>query len=197
MTGLDKAALRLALGEARQNVPHRGVKANQIAKNLTALLAPSPPAVLGLYYPIQGEVDVSPFWETWQGPMALPTVIQKHLVFRLWHSGDPLTSGPFGIPEPLPTAQAVTPHTLLVPCVGVDTAGHRLGYGQGYYDRYLAAHPEIHSIGVIFAVQQVSVLPTEPHDQRLGAVLTEMGLTNPTPMARSGDGANTRGEGSQ
>ncbi|MFM7622694.1 MAG: 5-formyltetrahydrofolate cyclo-ligase [Alphaproteobacteria bacterium] len=173
MNALDKAALRALLLHQRQNVSHRGVKENQIAHNLTALLAPSPPPVLGLYYPIQGEVNLSPFWQTWQGPMAMPTVTQKHLVFRLWHSGDPLTAGPFGIPEPLPTAQTVIPHTLLVPCVGVDTAGHRLGYGRGYYDRYLAAHPDIHSIGVIFAVQQVPALPAEPHDQRLGAMVME------------------------
>jgi 5-formyltetrahydrofolate cyclo-ligase len=175
MNALDKAALRALLFKERQNVPHRRVKEDQIAQNLTALLGPSPPPVLGLYHPIYGEVDLSPFWQTWQGPMALPTITNHTMMFRLWHPKDPLTRGPFGIPEPLNTAEAVTPHTLLVPCLGVDAAGHRLGYGRGYYDRYLAAHPETHSIGVIFAVQVVPALPAESHDQRLGAVVTEGG----------------------
>jgi 5-formyltetrahydrofolate cyclo-ligase len=174
---LDKAALRSFFLAARQNVADRALKERQIAQNLTTLFRERPPKTLGLYHPIQGEVDLSPFWKTWPGMMALPTVVGDDLIFRAWHPGDPLTKGPFGIPEPLDTAPPVIPDTLLVPCLGVDAAGHRLGYGRGYYDRYLAEHPGIQSIGVVFLVQIIPALPAEKHDQRLsGFVMEELGV---------------------
>jgi 5-formyltetrahydrofolate cyclo-ligase len=170
---LDKAALRSFLLAARQNVADRVIKERQIAQNLTQFFKESPPQTLGLYHPIQGEVDLSPFWETWPGVMALPTVVGADLIFRAWHPGDTLAKGAFNIPQPLDTAPPVIPDTLLMPCLGVDAAGHRLGYGRGYYDRYLAEHPGIQSIGVVFSVQIIPALPAEKHDQRLMGIVEE------------------------
>ena len=174
---MDKAALRSFLLAARQNVADRVIKERQIAQNLTILLQKNPPLCLGLYHPIQGEVNLAPFWEIWPGVMALPTVVGEDLIFRAWHPGDPLMRGPFGIPQPQNTVPPVIPDILMVPCLGVDAAGHRLGYGRGYYDRYLASHPETRSIGVVFLVQIIPALPAEKHDQRLsGFVMEELGV---------------------
>ena len=66
---------------------------------------------------------------------------------------------------------------ILVPGLAFTKQGHRLGRGGGFYDRYLAQLPATTlKIGVCFAVQLVEALPSEPHDQRMNAVVTEEGL---------------------
>ena len=52
----------------------------------------------------------------------------------------------------------------LVPGVAFDAAGHRLGRGRGYYDRFLASCPHIYKIGVCFPFQRVALVPTDQHD---------------------------------
>jgi 5-formyltetrahydrofolate cyclo-ligase len=72
---------------------------------------------------------------------------------------------------------------VLVPLLGFDATGQRLGWGKGYYDRYLAHRlttatatvPRPRAVGIAFAGQQVARIPSEPHDQRLDLVLTERG----------------------
>ncbi len=83
----------------------------------------------------------------------------------------------FGVMEPTPDAAAVIPDLLLVPLLAFDRLGGRLGYGAGHYDRTLADLRSVRSIfalGVGFAVQEMAV-PSEAHDQRLDAVVTERG----------------------
>jgi 5-formyltetrahydrofolate cyclo-ligase len=60
-----------------------------------------------------------------------------------------------------------------VPGLGFTRTGARIGYGAGYYDRWLAAHPRTTRIGVAFECQLVAVLPQEPHDIRMHHVVTE------------------------
>ena len=91
----------------------------------------------------------------------------------------------YGIAEPgrsAPTRRASFLDIALLPLVGFDTRGARLGMGGGYYDRAFAfrhqgalARPRL--IGIAFACQQVETLPAAPHDVRLDAVVTEHGLT--------------------
>lgn len=88
-----------------------------------------------------------------------------------------LEVGAFGIPvaaQPRPVVP--TKRTLaLVPLLAFDRHGRRLGSGKGFYDRFLAQFPGV-AIGVAFAVQEVELVPTEPHDRRLDGVVTEAGL---------------------
>ena len=112
--------------------------------------------------------------------LALPVIGARSapLTFRRWHPGDPLHAGPFGILQPTEGAIA-EPDVLFVPLVAFDAAGHRLGYGGGYYDRTLAAlrtKKPLLTVGLAFAAQQVATVPHEPHDIALDAVLTECGL---------------------
>jgi 5-formyltetrahydrofolate cyclo-ligase len=85
----------------------------------------------------------------------------------------------FGLTEPLASAVIVAPSVLLVPLLAFDAAGHRLGYGGGYYDRTLAALHDtgkIIAVGVAYAGQEVSELPRREHDEPLDAVVTEKGF---------------------
>ena len=63
-----------------------------------------------------------------------------------------------------------------MPLLAFDATGHRLGYGGGYYDRTLAAHPGVPAIGIAYAAQRVAHVPAGPHDQPLQAIFSENGL---------------------
>lgn len=145
-----------------------------------------PPGVtVAGYVPTNAEVDVRPLMQALAErghPLALPTVMAEGapLTFRAWQPDQPLTPGFRQIPEPSPNAELVTPDVVLVPLLAYDSVGHRLGYGGGYYDRTLAKLREdgdVFAIGIAFSAQAVDSLPGTQHDQKLNAVLTELGLT--------------------
>ncbi len=98
------------------------------------------------------------------------------MVFKAWDFDMPLSPGSFGVPEPDPSAPCLEPDLVLVPLVGVDAAGQRLGYGAGQYDRTLAglrAQKSVFALGLAWSVQETDAIPTEPHDQPLDALVTE------------------------
>lgn len=108
---------------------------------------------------------------------ALPVIHTRSapLDFHLWTPETPMAPGQYGIPEPQGTP-AVTPDVLLIPCVGVDRARFRMGYGGGYYDRTLAAmFPRPRAIGIAYADTVVDSIAPEAHDIALDAVVTETG----------------------
>jgi len=109
--------------------------------------------------------------------IAFPRVVAKDAPLEFHHvpDGAVLAPGSFGIPEPLAHWPRAVPGVLLVPLLAFDAAGHRLGYGGGFYDRTLAAL-KVPAIGIAYAGQEVSSLPAEPHDMALSLILTEHGL---------------------
>lgn len=112
--------------------------------------------------------------------LALPVMQGKGLplVFRDWKPGDPLAARMWGIREPTDAAPLTLPDVLLVPLLAFDRAGHRLGYGGGFYDRTLAelrSRKAIRAIGLAFATQEVDEVPHLDYDQRLDWVLTPDG----------------------
>ena len=110
--------------------------------------------------------------------LALPAIAGrgKPLVMRAWGFGEPLASGQWGIREPTTEAPEVAPDILIVPLAAFDRAGHRIGYGAGYYDmtiNALRARKAVTAIGIAFAAQEISHVPATEHDARLDLVLTE------------------------
>ena len=84
--------------------------------------------------------------------------------------------GMYGIPAPDDT-EPVTVDALLVPMIGFDRKGYRLGYGGGYFDRTLAAMaPRPLAVGVAFEILRVDDLHPQPHDIRMDFVVTERGI---------------------
>ncbi|HLT27326.1 MAG TPA: 5-formyltetrahydrofolate cyclo-ligase [Zeimonas sp.] len=131
--------------------------------------------VLGVYWPIRGEPELEPCFEPWQAQgrtLALPRVAQcGALEFGRWSPGDELRAGRFAIPVPHPF-EPVEPELLIVPCVGFDARGYRLGYGGGHYDRTLAQRP-IAAIGVGYDACELERFDAAAHDRRLAAIVTE------------------------
>jgi len=110
--------------------------------------------------------------------LALPAIAGrgKPLIMRAWKFGDPFKAGQWGIREPMPEAPQVDPDILIVPLACFDRAGHRIGYGAGYYDmtiNALRAKKKVIAIGIAFAAQEIDKVPATPRDARLDLVLTE------------------------
>jgi 5-formyltetrahydrofolate cyclo-ligase len=148
------------------------------------LIAARHPAVVAGYWPIRSEVDCRPLLEKLLADgvaVALPVVTGDHaILFRRWHRGDALAPAGFGTLGPSAAAAEAVPDVVVMPLAGFDTAGHRLGYGKGHYDRALArlrsAGGRPYLVGLAFADQQVAPIPFEDHDIRLDMVVTERGL---------------------
>lgn len=144
----------------------------------------SPGTVVAGYSPINSEIDPLPLMRALAekgAALALPVIVARDhpLIFRAWRPEDGLVRGQYGIFEPSSDAQDVDPDIVLVPLAAFDRAGHRIGYGRGYYDRTLQnlrAMKKITVIGLAFAVQEIEIVPALPHDEQLDCVLTEREL---------------------
>jgi 5-formyltetrahydrofolate cyclo-ligase len=110
--------------------------------------------------------------------LALPAIAGRGhpLMMRAWSFGAPLKAGQWGIREPTADAPEVAPDILIVPLACFDRAGHRIGYGAGYYDmtiRALRNKKPVTAIGIAFAAQEIPRVPATERDERLDLVLTE------------------------
>lgn len=91
--------------------------------------------------------------------------------------GDATKSGQFGLATPLRPPQSKVPFdSILVPTLGFDDTGNRIGYGQGHYDRLLAAQPNAQSIGLSYEIGHQPAIPAESHDTPLDWVVTEQAV---------------------
>jgi len=185
--GPDKAALRAELLTRR-----RGLTANEVARlsariigRLRDLPAWRDALEVLLYMPVRGEVDVAPLMnELWArgGRVLLPRCRPDSpgvLDLACCGGMDELVPGSFGIPEPLAEACLApgdcAPDLALVPAVGLDRRGVRLGHGAGYYDRLLARPdlPDTLLVAPAYAFQVRDSLPADPWDRPVDVIVTE------------------------
>ena len=140
------------------------------------------PACLGVYWPVRSEfnapVALAQDAACASLSLALPFV-QKHppqMHYRAWNGQTPTSLDEARIPAS--DGAPATPDVVLVPCVGFTAAGYRLGYGGGYFDRWMAAHPHVTTVGIAWAFSELQAADFEPqpHDQVLSLVLTEHGV---------------------
>ena len=158
---------------------------SQCNETITRLLVEGFPLlqrmVVGLYWPYQGEFDprfAIRHLREGGARAALPVVVQKSapLQFREWWPGVPMTKGVFNLPAPDGT-EVVRPEALLIPPIGFDAQGYRLGYGGGYFDRTLAAlTPQPLKIGVAFELSRMPTIQPQPHDVPMDFIVTEAGV---------------------
>jgi 5-formyltetrahydrofolate cyclo-ligase len=154
-----------------------------IATRMLPLDITSSTVVAG-YAPIRSEIDPALLMQSLAGQgaaLAMPAISRPDaaLAFRAWKPGEALVRGALGTYEPSANIVEVVPDIVLVPLVAFDRAGHRIGYGAGYYDRTLEAlrrQKTLVAIGLAFTVQEIPQVPALPHDVRLDYVLTETDL---------------------
>jgi 5-formyltetrahydrofolate cyclo-ligase len=138
------------------------------------------------YFSTQQEADLSSLWtesrhEQYQKRFGFPICEGQQLLWRAWKLGDALGLGSFGILEPDRSGPIILPEQvdlMLVPWVGCDRAGYRLGYGGGFYDRLLAngAWRSVPTIGIGFGFGVVEAWPKEPWDLPLDRICTDRGF---------------------
>ena len=141
---------------------------------------------VSLYWPFQGEFDpryaIRHFRES-GAVAALPVVIEKRapLQFREWWPGVATSKGVFDLPVPEGT-RVVVPQALLIPPVGFDDRGYRLGYGGGYFDRTLSAiSPQPLKIGVAFEMSRLETIYPQAYDIPLDFIVTERCIYHNAP----------------
>jgi 5-formyltetrahydrofolate cyclo-ligase len=152
-----------------------------IARAVIAHLVLTNPAVVGCYWAHRGEPDLRDVMLRiidlgWEVALPAPTRPREPMEFRHWDARSPMTDGLGGIPAPA-SGRPLHPDLLLIPIVGFDARGYRLGYGGGYYDRTLAAlAPRPPTVGVGFELGRLNDVRPQPHDIALDAIVTEAGL---------------------
>jgi 5-formyltetrahydrofolate cyclo-ligase len=178
----EKSALRAATLALRDAMPaaERQAAAETIgARGLPIKVTPA--AIISGFMPMKTEINPLSLMRKLAGEgarLALPCIAGrgKPLIMRAWKFGDAFRAGQWGIREPVPEAPQVAPDILIVPLACFDRAGHRIGYGAGYYDmtiHALRAQKQIIAIGVAFAAQEIPAVPATERDERLDFVLTE------------------------
>jgi 5-formyltetrahydrofolate cyclo-ligase len=181
---IQKGPLRERLLEQRENMlpDDRRAAEKRIAHALSA------PAVMeqwnrvAVFLPWRGEPDLMSTWKAWHArgiALALPVVMARDapLVMQAWQPGAALIRDAMGLQVP-DGAQSLECDTWVVPCVGVDAHGARLGAGKGFYDRTVAtlARPWPRLVGVCFEHAVHGQAFGEPHDLRLDTCITETGV---------------------
>ena len=179
---LTRPALRAQLLAARERFAASAevsVAVEAIARELRQVIDRLEPECLGLYWAMRSEFNAAGLWIDDNGdttiPLALPFARRepRQMHYRVWDGQAPRLKDECGIAAS--DGAEVVPDVVLVPCVGFTDEGFRLGYGGGYFDRYLAAHPEVTAVGLGWALGRLTYaeLNPLPHDQPLVGVITE------------------------
>ena len=135
--------------------------------------------IVGGYYPTKYEIDdleILNYFFKKGSAISFPKIKKKgQMEFYKWYKDDPLSINKYGIPEP-DTTNRVYPDILFVPLVAFDKELNRLGYGGGFYDRYIQKISKIKKIvkvGLAFSFQKLKTIPTNKHDKKLDIIITE------------------------
>jgi 5,10-methenyltetrahydrofolate synthetase len=180
----DKPQLRRTLKERRRAIDHDTKRAwdDRIGARVLAQVLPwseaNPGATLAVYWPLAGEPDLRPAYAELAEAgvrLALPVVLARDaaLGFAAWVPGEPTVTDSLGVAIPAELRVVERPDALLVPCLGFDARGYRLGYGGGFYDRTLAAEPRPRTLGIAYACQLAEFAIGE-YDIPLDAIVTEL-----------------------
>ena len=152
------------------------IASKQIQKNLKKIPEFRLAKSIGMYYPIGSEVPTQDIIQEALSngkEVLLPKVIDKNLEFRKIKDFHDLEKGSFDIMEPKDGCEASEKFdVILVPTVGISKDGYRLGYGHGFYDRFLAKN-KLATISITYAKQVVKSVPKTSDDVRIDWIVTE------------------------
>ena len=177
---MDKKALRRAIGEKKRAMTVAQIMessarlANRLFQTEQYRLANS----LYAYLSFNQEVRTAPIIErAWSDGkrVAVPKVIGKEMVFIWLNSFDQLADGYYGIPEPAENGPIAddTSALVLMPGLAFDPQGHRVGYGGGFYDRFLEREPDHPLVALCFGFQMFEHLDVEAHDVPVDLVIAD------------------------
>ena len=176
---MDKSNIRNKILKIRRNNVNKNLKINSDKFFSFLKINKFNLKNLGGYYPSNFEIDdleILRLLEKKNIKISLPIIKKnKQMNFFKWSNDDPLKINKYGIPEPI-LLNMTYPDILLVPLVGFDNDLNRLGYGGGFYDRYIEKIEKIKKvikIGLAFSYQKLKRVPTNQHDKKLDFIITE------------------------
>jgi len=176
---VDKSNIRNKILKIRRNNVNKNLKINSDKFFSFLKINKFNLKNLGGYYPSNFEIDdleILRLLEKKNIKISLPIIKKnKQMNFFKWSNNDPLKINKYGIPEPI-LLNMTYPDILLVPLVGFDNGLNRLGYGGGFYDRYIEKIEKIKKvikIGLAFSYQKLKRVPTNQHDKKLDFIITE------------------------
>ena len=165
-----KAALRRHLKAQRASLDRPGKQEHdrRIGEQVVAWWRRTRPSLLAVYWPLTGEPDLAETYALLASEgarLALPVVVRRHaaLEFAAWTPGEAMVLDPMGVAVPQELRTVPRPPALLVPCLGFNAQGYRLGYGGGFYDRTLADGLRPATLGIAYACQ-ATVFAVDSHD---------------------------------
>ena len=159
-----------------------------IFKPLISIISKRKIKRISLYYPSNHEFDTTKLIEILNKKKNLLTLLpiilkNRSMKFVKWELSDPLKINKYGFLEPVLNKKNFFPDLIILPVVAFDIFGNRLGYGKGYYDRflgkYLMKNRSPIKIGLAFSFQKYKKIPTSNFDIKLDYVLTEKGIFKP------------------
>ena len=184
-----KAEWRRWAKQQRQHLPVQALS-RAICEQLVCLSVFQQASVIGAYWPLAGEIDWTPLAQAYPDKQwLLPRIISQEpatMAFHTWALGEPLASGILGVQEPAANRPVYSwpSHPIdlfFVPALAVDQRGNRLGYGKGFYDRFLAKRLNHQTLVLALSPESLRVddLPVSSLDQPMDGIVTEQGLWIP------------------
>jgi len=177
----EKQNIRKFLIDRRNELSSEYEGRNNSHIHIKTLLEDVGKCKIGSYFSFRNEISTNLIHELLFSlglEISLPCINDKNqnLIFRNWKANDDLEKNKYGILQPKEDAIEDYPRMIIVPLVGFSMSGYRLGYGGGYYDRFMDKKnnsDKIISVGFGYSFQEMNDLPVESHDQKLDWILTE------------------------
>ena len=176
---MNKSEIRKKISKVRKQNNSKNLQVNfeyiskVLKKNKTIT------KIVGGYYPYNYEIDAIKVLEKFEKigyEISLPKIKKNYQMdFFRWSIKDPLSINKYGIPEPT-SDKIMFPSILLVPLLAYDKDCNRVGYGGGFYDRYIKKikkKKKIITIGLAFSFQKIRQVPTNRYDMKLDYIATD------------------------
>ncbi|MCA9379842.1 5-formyltetrahydrofolate cyclo-ligase [Candidatus Dojkabacteria bacterium] len=167
--------------DIRTNIPNKKVKSELIVKKLLSIEEVTSAKTILVYYPTKSEVDISETFKILeeQGKTIFLPKVEDYKIAN-FSQKTYLSAGKNGILEPKGRV-TINPRNIdvaIIPGIGFDSAGNRIGHGGGWYDRIIEEINFKYIIGVCFDSQILPIAPNEPHDKSVHLIITEKQIIN-------------------
>ena len=175
---MNKFQLRKKISKIRSKFARKKIKVN--SESIIKLIErKSPNKRVGLYYPFGDELSTLELMNQLirkKFMISLPIINNKfEMSFYSWSPNEPLTVNRYGILEPL-KGKKIIPSTLIIPMLAFDSNLNRLGYGGGFYDRFIQKIEKQNNcvkIGLALSCQKINKVPVDKHDKKMDFIITE------------------------
>ena len=178
----EKSALRKFLLNRRSSYVSKNDVINNLHVHIKPLIDSFVTKQVSIFQPYNNEIDTNNLINLLFSKnisVSLPCIIEEsnQMIFRELKEGEELKKGKYGILEPGDKNSVITPSVLFMPLLAFDDNGNRLGYGGGYYDKYIEKlennENSLVKIGVGYSFQKINEVPNNSMDKKLNWILTE------------------------